>query len=145
MITGDSMAPERGPAQHRRSPWIALVLLVGLGVTMAGIFPFRQIIAQQRQVELAEQKLEALEAENANLEAQIRELETPVELERLAREELGLVRPGEIAVTVNPAPGVDPAPRPGGVEEVPGFPDEDRTLLQRVWDFLTGRDLAPDG
>ncbi|MFQ5554994.1 MAG: septum formation initiator family protein [Acidimicrobiia bacterium] len=133
------------PAQHRRSPWIALFLLIALVITMAGVFPFRQIIAQHRQVALTEEKLDALLTENARLEGQIDDLGTPAEVERIAREQLGLVRPGETAVTVN-RPRTDPVPAYRGPAVATDRPEqEDRSLLGQFWDFLTGRDLEPDG
>ncbi len=125
----------------RLSGLLALAVLVALVVTAAGIFPFRQIIAQRRAVELAEQKLAALEEENLRLEAEIAALYTPEEVERLAREKLGVVRPGEIGYVVVTPPGaevVEPEPEPVGVEE--GQP-----WWRDVWDFLTGRDLVGDG
>lgn len=122
------------------SPLIAVVLVAALAVTLAGIFPFRQILAQNRQVETTQAKLDALRAENAALEDQIAALNTDVELERIAREELGLVVPGEIGFTAYSEPG----------SELPAPPDpaaawDDRNLLEKIWDFLTGRDLDPDG
>lgn len=53
-----------------------------------------------------------LRLQNAQLREEIRLLNTPEHIERLAREQLGLVRPGEIAVIlVKPAPApVLPAP-----------------------------------
>ncbi|MFQ5948188.1 MAG: septum formation initiator family protein [Acidimicrobiia bacterium] len=122
----------------RRWPAVlGLVLLVALAFTMAGIFPFRQILAQRRSVQLAEQKLEALQAENRRLEEQISVLQTPGEVERLARQQFGLVRPGEVGYTVivplsEPEPQQQPLP-------------EGKAWYQGFWDFLTGRDLVPDG
>jgi cell division protein FtsL len=52
---------------------------------------------------------EELRRQNAQLREEIRLLHTPEYIERLAREQLGLVRPGEIAVIlVQPTPA--PAP-----------------------------------
>ena len=127
-------------ANPRHSPLIAVVLIAALAVTLAGIFPFRQILAQNRQVDNTAAKLEALQEENASLETEIRALNSDVELERLAREQLGVVEPGETGVTIESPPGsalltpVDPASQ-----------FDERGLAQKVWDFLTGRDLEPDG
>ena len=65
------MARRERDSGARHSPLIAVVLIAALAVTLAGIFPFRQILAQNRQVENTEAKLAALQAENAALEAQI--------------------------------------------------------------------------
>lgn len=134
------MANRRDKAGVAHSPLIAVVLIAALAVTLAGIFPFRQILAQNRQVENTQAKLDALRAENAALEAQIAALNTDVELERLAREQLGMVNPGETGVTVESPPGTELPPL-----EDPASTFDDRNLFQKVWDFLTGRDLEPDG
>lgn len=123
----------------RHSPLIAVVLIAALAVTLAGIFPFRQILAQNRQVETTEAKLEALQAENAALEDRIRALNSDVELERMAREELGMVEPGEIGYTAYSEPGSQLPAVPG-----PDAAFDDRNFAQKIWDFLTGRDLDPD-
>lgn len=134
------MARKDRTREARHSPLIAVVLIAALAVTLAGIFPFRQILAQNRQVESTQAKLAALQAENAALEAQIEALNTDVELERIAREQHGMVRPGETGYTVHSPPG----------SELPVPPDpadsfDDRGFVQKIWDFLTGRDLDPDG
>ena len=126
----------------RLSGLLALVVLVALVVTAAGIFPFRQIIGQRRAVDLAEEKLTALEAENQRLEVEIAALYTPEEVERIAREQFGLVRPGEVGYVVVTPPGaevVEAEPEP--VLEAP----EGQPWWNDMWDFLTGRDLVGDG
>ncbi len=131
---------EAEAAKPRHSPLIAVVLIAALAVTLAGIFPFRQILAQNRQVDNTEAKLAALQDENAALEAEIEALNTDVELERMAREQLGMVEEGEIGVIPNPAPGGE---LPSSVDPASQF--DERGLFEKVWDFLTGRDLEPDG
>ena len=134
----------RRQRQQRRSPIVALILIMALAITMVGIFPFRQIIAQHRQVDLTQEKLDALSEENARLEQQVDLLQTDAELERIAREEFGLVRKGEVAYTVT-TPGDDPPIT--SLSTGPVVVDREgsgRGFFQRVWDFLTGRDLVPD-
>ena len=124
----------------RHGPLIAVLLLVALAMTLAGIFPFRQILAQNRQVENTQNKLSALEQENDVLQRQIDDLMTDAGVEQLAREQLGMVEPGEIGVTIESPPGSElPAP----VDPEATF--DDRGFMQKLWDFLTGRDLEPDG
>lgn len=139
-VTDGSGEKVRSPAQHRRSPWVALFLVLALGMTLAGIFPFRQMLAQQRQVANTEAKLEAVVEENRQLEGQIASLQTDAGVERLAREQLGLVRPGETGYQVESVEG-EVIPSPTAVTE---DQFDDRSLLQQFWDFLTGRDLVPD-
>ena len=129
------------PPRGRRTAWMAVLLIVALAITLAGVFPFRQIIAQDRQVATSQAILEALLEENARLEQEAADLQTPAEIERLAREDLGLVRPGETGFAVQElAPEVTVADAP--LVEDDGDP---RTFVEKIWDFLTGRDLAPDG
>jgi cell division protein FtsB len=134
----------RGGERRRRryaSPSLALLLLVALAVVLGGIFPFRQILAQDRQVANTRAKLDALVGENEALRQRIDALGTEAEVERLAREELGMVRPGETGFTVTSPEderAVDvPAPEPEPAED-------ERTITEKIWDFFTGRDLVPD-
>lgn len=137
----ESNRKQKRPRQHRRAPLVAVLLLVALSITLAGIFPFRQLIAQQRQVENTREKLDALVTENASLDDQITALQTDAEIERLAREKHGLVNPGETPYSVtNPGAQPQQIPKPLVVEPV-----DERTLLKRVWDWMSGRDLYPDG
>lgn len=129
------------PRSGRSAGWLAVLLIVALAITLAGIFPFRQLLAQQRQVESTEAKLDALVIENERLAEEAELLQTQAEIERVAREELGLVRPGETGYRVEVPPTRSEPP-----SEVPSAqPVDDRTIVEKIWDFLTGRDLAPDG
>jgi cell division protein FtsL len=64
-----------------------------------------------RQLAELEHQRDLLLAENRRLREEIRRLHDPAYVERLAREELGLVRPGEIAVVLVPEPTPSPQPR----------------------------------
>jgi cell division protein FtsB len=96
-------APSRGRRVGRTLGLVGggagLVLALGLGV-----FPTRSFLDQRAQVSEAEQRLAVLREQNAALADQLDELSTPEEIERLAREEYNLVRPGEEAYSVLPAP-----------------------------------------
>ncbi|MDQ4005439.1 MAG: septum formation initiator family protein [Actinomycetota bacterium] len=80
----------------------ALVLVLAIAASV----PVRQFLAQRAEIAELEQQVGQLEANNDSLRAEIERLHDPQELERIARECLGMVRPGEIKF-------VDPAgPRP---------------------------------
>jgi cell division protein FtsB len=119
---------------------VAVVVVIGLAAA-SGVIPFRQVIAYQRSVDLAREQRDALTAANAELEQQIAALETDGEVERLAREQFGLVMPGETALVAIAVPdnSVVASPRPSRfVDTTPWW----RTL----WAFMTGHDLtASDG
>jgi cell division protein FtsB len=109
------------------------ILVFFLGVMLVGLVPYRQIINQRAAVSDAETRLEQLRAENAELREGIDALGTEVEIERRAREDFGLVRPGETAYIVIPAAEAPPV----NAEPVA---HESRSFLESVLDFLTGRD-----
>jgi cell division protein FtsB len=124
-----------------RRPGVALVtlLFVLLGAAfLTQVVPYRQIIDSQRQVVSAQERLAALEAENEELESDVAALNTDAEIEKLAREKLGYVRPGEIGFVVLDPPGSDQiAPA-----ETEGLADEDKTWVDRLWEFVSGEDLG---
>ncbi|MFZ0014144.1 MAG: septum formation initiator family protein [Acidimicrobiia bacterium] len=113
-----------------------LILLMGAAF-LTQVVPYGQILDSNRQVASAETQLETLQSENARLQADIDALETDAEIEKLAREKLGYVRPGETAYVV-----LDP---PGTPDEVESDSEplvvEDKTWVDRVWEFLSGADL----
>lgn len=125
--------------EGRMSAFLAIVLLVALAAVVMTIFPFRQILAQKETVRVAEEKLTALRAENDRLEAEVEMLSTPAEMERLAREQLGVVRPGQTSYVVHIPEGTAAEPERVVIPES----DLDTTpWWEDFWDFLTGRDLV---
>ena len=124
-----------------RRPGIAIVTLLILltgAVFLTQVVPYRQIIDSQRQVASARAELAGYEAENAELAADVEALQTDSEIERLAREKLGYVRPGETAYVVLDPPGAPDETESAEPAPVPA----DKTWVDRVWDFLTGADLG---
>ncbi len=127
--------------QRRRtrvSGLLAIATLAAVVAVAAGIFPWRQIIDQRTSIELAEEKLEALRAENRLLAEEVAALSTDTEVERLAREQFGLVKPGEVGyVVVVPEGAETPEDQPLVLDR-----SGDRPWWRDLWDFLTGRDLG---
>jgi cell division protein FtsB len=84
----------------------AAALLVTLGLlVMLALAPVRQYLDQRARIGDLERRTVELEQQNADLRATINRLNDPAELERLARECLGMVGPGETALIV---PGAQP-------------------------------------
>ena len=87
----------RPVARLTRPGWIVLAALLALA--LMAIFGDNGVIALRRlrgEVDALVREVRALEAENERLSRAITELqEDPAVIERIAREELGLVRPGE--------------------------------------------------
>ena len=76
-----------------RRPGVALVTLLFLllgAAFIAQVVPYQQIIDSQRQVTAAQERLATLEADNAALQADAAALNTDEEIEKLAREKLGM-------------------------------------------------------
>lgn len=138
-----------------RRPIIVLapvaVLLVLLAMS-TNVLPVRHIVEQREQIEATQARLDRLLAENAALTSRVEALDSPVEIERLARGELGYIFPGETAyIVMRPESKVSNelpvANRPGDQTEPGGEPrtgesTPDRSTIARLLDFLTGRDLV---
>jgi cell division protein FtsB len=114
----------------RRALAPALVLAVVLGVLVVGVFPTRTLWAQRSATSDAAEQLSVLRRQTRALERRALELNDPEVIERIAREEYGYVRPGEEPYVVLPPPEpIRPPPEPEA---------DDRNLLQKAWDGVTG-------
>ena len=80
---------------------ILLVLVLGLASAMA-VEPTRQLLAQRDRIADMESELNQIERQNRRLEVRIGQLQNPDFLEQQAREQVGLVMPGETAYIVMP-------------------------------------------
>jgi len=98
--------PEPG-APARRPNWehptrIAVASLAVIAIMFLFVFPTRAYLAQQRQVRDARNAVEVLKHDNKVLGEEARQLQTPSEVERLARAQFNMVLPGEQAYNVVP-------------------------------------------
>lgn len=97
--------------------------LVACGVLLAGASIFGSAYWEgyqlRREAAALVREREDIRRRNAQLREEIRLLNTPEYVERLAREQLGLVKPGELAIIlVQPTPVPSPAsPREAGRRE----------------------------
>jgi cell division protein FtsB len=87
----------------RTAAWTTAILAVAV-VLLVFVFPTRTYLSQRRQLTSAANQLQLLDQQNAQLTAQVARLQTDSEIERLAREQYHLVRPGERAFAILPAP-----------------------------------------
>ncbi len=88
----------------RRAVWPLAAILAFVSLAFLAGFPTRTYLQQRRDRAAAEARLRVLEAENRKLADQARRLLTDAEVERLARQEYNLVKPGEEAYAILPAP-----------------------------------------
>lgn len=130
----------------RRSRWRLMVfvtLLVTVGLVAAGVLPLQQYLERENQVHAAQDELDRLLEQNAQLSDDAQALLSDQEIERMAREQYGFVRPGEIGYIVVTPDGDEQI----ATAQAPPDPVEegvDRSLLQRIWDFITGNDVSAD-
>ena len=118
----------------RRALWPVLGSVVLVGVLFTAVFPTRTYLTQRASIARAEEQLSVLGEQNAALEARAKALQSDAEIERLAREQYNLVKPGEEAYAVLPPPASE-APD----AEVPAPSEkDDRNLLEKAWGAITG-------
>jgi cell division protein FtsB len=119
------MTREAGP---RTSPLRALLYTAGAIVLVAlagaGWKSYRDLAAARAREALLEERIRQTGARVGELRGRIERLrDDPVTLERLAREELGMVKPGDVVVVFPPepvpAPSPPAAPAPPPVEAPP--------------------------
>lgn len=89
---------------HGRMLGALLVSVLLVAFLLVGVFPTRTFLAQRASTNDAARQVAALRARNKALGTQIDRLQTPEEIERIARQEYGMVRPGEEAYAILPTP-----------------------------------------
>jgi cell division protein FtsB len=122
-------------ARRMRRIWPVLLVVVLIGFLFVAVFPTRTWLAQRKEAAAATEQLHILDTENAKLAARVEALQSDDEIERLAREQYNLVKPGEEAYALLPgAESAAPPPTTPPVEEA----KSERSLPGKVWHFLTG-------
>jgi cell division protein FtsB len=119
---------------RRLVPFVVLIALIGL--LFVAVFPTRTWLAQRRERAEALEQLHVLDEQNQILTSRVEALHSDDEIERLAREQYNLVRPGEEAYALLPPPGSTATTVAPPVEEAEE--ESDRSLPGKVWHFLTG-------
>jgi cell division protein FtsB len=106
-----SRRDQRERPAHRlpRLVWpLAVAVTVG-GMIFVFFLPARALMQQRSDLRATETRLAVLSAQNQRLTARVAELHTDAEIQRLARQQYGLVFPGEEAYAILPSPQ-PPAP-----------------------------------
>jgi cell division protein FtsB len=88
----------------RRLAWPALFAAVLGAVVMLGIIPTRTYLEKRDDVAAAEARLQQLNDSNDKAQRHVDALKSDAEIEKIAREQYGLVKPGEEAYHVLPPP-----------------------------------------
>ena len=105
-MTSSSASPRFTSEQIRRRRAIALrvsvALLVAIGLLFVVVFPVSAWLDQRASLDQSEHRLEVLKRERLRLDRVAARLKSPSEIERIARERYGMVKPGEQAYAAVP-------------------------------------------
>jgi cell division protein FtsB len=113
--SGDDDRPAgRAAHPHRRrrillAIWTTAIVVVA-GLLLLLVLPTRAWLSQRGSIASAERRLAVLQEENAKLSARVAALQTPEEVERVARDQYNLANPGEKVLSVLPAPALTNLP-----------------------------------
>ncbi len=107
---------------------ISVVFLVGFGGQIIEIYHLRGALAA------ADNRVATLRAEQAALEATRAYVQSDAYVEKVAREELNKIRPGDQRAIVVPRPAPEPAAAPAAQAEGPAT----TTYLSSWWELLFG-------
>jgi cell division protein FtsB len=112
---------------RRRIVWLVFASVLLVAGLFLFVLPGRTYLSQRQSLAAATVRQRVLSSQNAKLAQRIQELQTDAEIERLARQEYGLVKPGEDAYVILP-------PR-----QAPAAPSQDRrpqkTPHHRWWEL----------
>lgn len=89
---------DRRRARRKKQQAIVILTIIGLltlGVVIAFARGFVRNLRLKQEVTKIQREIQAMELRNAELEKEIMRMQSPEHVERVAREELGLVKPGE--------------------------------------------------
>jgi cell division protein FtsB len=109
--------------------WLLVGTLATVGILFVAVFPARTYLDQRHARQEVAAQIKTTDNRNQVLENRIKTLHTDAEVERLAREQYNLVRPGEEAYAILPTrPPPAPAP-PEPHKSHPGW-------LGRTWSSI---------
>ena len=106
---------------------VVLAVIIG-AMLFTSAYPLRHYLQYKSNLKALGAEDMALDQRIASLQAETERLKTDAEVERLAREKLGMVRPGEQQFAI-----VAPAPAPPDVASVARSDGSRRPLLQKWW------------
>lgn len=89
---------------------VLLVVAVLSAVVLGFVSPIRQLLAQERRIDETRGQADELDAKNQRLNERIDQLQRDSVIRQIAREELGLVMPGEEAYVLVPTPSTTTLP-----------------------------------
>jgi cell division protein FtsB len=104
--------PSPRVVRRRRLLLGVLAALALVGFLFAFVYPTRTYLGQRDQIRRAEERLAVLQRQTVTLERDTKRLQGDAEVERIAREQYGLVRPGETPYVIVPPETLPPQTLP---------------------------------
>ena len=108
-----------------------LIAVIVLGVLLV-VPPFENYVSARQRAALLEQQASALDTANQGLERRLSDLDDPVTIELLAREQQGLIRPGEVPYVLIPPE----SERPRIIDVPPDPAPADLDVFERILGWL---------
>jgi cell division protein FtsB len=115
----------------RRLARLAVAFTVLLAVLFVAGFPARTYLDQRHALATTQDRLKVLRTSNDALSKRADELHSDAAVEKLAREQYSLVRPGEEAYAILPGPAAPEAPKPAPA------PVKKQTTVAKILDTLS--------
>jgi cell division protein FtsL len=112
-MTVQSQEKWKRVAQHYGRHLLVVFVAVLLVHDVFGTHGFLAMRRKQQELQKVKTEIDRLNTENSALEGEVKDLKTdPQTIEKIAREELGQARPGEVIIKLPPAPNEsEPAAR----------------------------------
>ena len=125
----------------KKAVWLVLFGAVLVAAFFVTVSPARTYFGQQRNIAAAERRVVVLSEQNDKLAGRVDQLHTDAEIERLAREQYNLVRPGEEAYAILPAPEDEAAPPDTETSDketkAAAADDDDAGFWSELWEDVT--------
>ena len=102
-MSARGVAARRSRVRLTARTWILAVVVTVL--LISAVFPLRTYLSERTQVARLARQMQVIDAKNLELHGRIKHLHDRGYLERLARECLGMVLPGEVSFVVVPKGG----------------------------------------
>jgi len=116
--------------------WLLIGALATVGVLFLAVFPARTYLDQHHRRQEVEARIKVTEDRNRALQHRIDTLHTDPEIERLAREQYNLVRPGEEAYAILPSRPAPPDPAAASAAQKAKARTQ-AGWFSRTWDSIT--------
>lgn len=113
-----------------------LFMLILAGVLFSSVYPMKRYFAVRASIEALQQEEVSLDRRAASLAKQKQELLTDQAVERMAREQLGMVKVGDVPfVVIEPGASSKPVARPP-IADAPEPDEQPASLWSRLWESL---------